>query len=201
MRHQLHERTRFITADSAFLLCSRKRQDPGLIGQTGAPSGKVRHVLRHVELVVDFRIPALVFRHHEVIEVEPACGKKIHRCSPVVSLDPPAGFIGLQARRRVIGRDDLQVPDVGMHNTEMIEPEILSHHVECVRECIWLEDGGLKPGDCFRIALQIHAAIIKTGQSSKTCLNSTSRLLPGDHLNRGLQPRTSCCMHKPLFAF
>jgi hypothetical protein len=48
-----------------------------------------------------------------------------------------------------------------MHNTEMIEPQILSHHPECVCEIVWLEDGGLKPGDCVRIARQTHAAVIE----------------------------------------
>jgi hypothetical protein len=75
----------------------------------------------------------------------------------------------------------------------MIESDILAHHVECVRESIWLEDGGLKSGCRVSNADQNSAAFIARGQSGKACLNRTSRLLLGHPLDQG-------CNQKPFFS-
>jgi hypothetical protein len=91
----------------------------------------------------------------------------------------------------VIGGDDPQFLDIGMHNTEMIESDILAHHVECVRESIWLEDGGLKSGCCVSLALQNGAAFIARGQSGKACLNRAPPFAAGSSSQSGVATRNS----------
>ena len=105
-----------------------------------APSGEVCDPVLHEEIVVDGgRLASLRFDHCLVAE-DGSIGNPINEICPIVCGDPAILCVLIEKDRRAVRPDEGGSLKVGVHETEMVEPERASRFREGVGKCFGLKD-------------------------------------------------------------